>query len=145
MIWHERFNSKVDRRGQDECWPWLGTMEPEGYGVFAVTPRMQRKAHRLSYEKEVGPIPEGLTIDHTCHDPLVCPGGPTCPHRRCVNPRHLEPVTRGENARRGNVTAQCSRGHPWTEESTRLRPDGRRSCRICHREWKATWRATRSA
>ena len=55
----ERFWSKVDKRGPDDCWPWLGTLEPTGYGQFFTngTPRLA-KAHRFAYELVVGPIPE---------------------------------------------------------------------------------------
>lgn len=69
------------------CWEWDGTLSVEGYGVFRENYR-QIKAHRWTYEQFVGPIPDGLTIDHLCRN------------RRCVNPAHLEPVTAGENARR---------------------------------------------
>ncbi len=97
----ERFWSLTDRKGPEECWPWLGTKITVGYGVFVRSRRDPQYAHRASYEMFVGPIPDGLTIDHTCHnrDP-DCPGG-KCPHRLCVNPAHLEPVTSAENLRRG--------------------------------------------
>jgi hypothetical protein len=62
------------------------------------------RAHRWAYEDAYGPIPYGLTIDHTCHtnDP-DCPGGDTCPHRSCVNARHLEAVDDEENRRRART------------------------------------------
>lgn len=80
------FWKKVDRRGPDECWPWLAG-QCIGYGRF-VDRGVTVWAHRFSYELCVGPIPEGLVIDHLC-----------C-NTRCVNPAHLEPVTSRENTLR---------------------------------------------
>jgi hypothetical protein len=75
----DRFWTKVDVRGQDECWPWLACTQ-NGYGQFRVHPK-QVKAHRFAYEHLVGPIPAGMVIDHLCSN------------RACVNPDHLESVT----------------------------------------------------
>jgi hypothetical protein len=96
----ERFWAKVDRRGPDECWPWTGWCHWNGYGQYGV--KGERLAHRLAYEYEVGPIPEGLVLDHLCHtrDPS-CADNEKCPHRKCCNPAHHEPVTRRENIARG--------------------------------------------
>ena len=74
------------------CWLWTGYIDTKGYGRAHHPHRYgfpSIGAHRLVYELLVGPIPPGLHLDHTCHDATVCPGGPTCPHRRCVNPAHL--------------------------------------------------------
>lgn len=74
------------------CFEWRGTKTAEGYGaVYYMEGGRQfgRLAHRIMYEAEIGPIPPGLTIDHLCRN------------RGCVNPQHMEPVTRGENVRRG--------------------------------------------
>lgn len=97
----ERYLSLIDRRGPDECWPWLAGKTTAGYGQIRIDGE-QVYAHRWGYEHFVGPIPEGLTIDHTCHNAdAACPGG-ACEHRACQNwERHLEPVTSGENVRRG--------------------------------------------
>jgi hypothetical protein len=76
------------------CWVWLGSRSPEGYGRIGVA-----YAHRISYERHVGPIPEDLHIDHLCRN------------KTCVNPEHLEPVTQAENQRR--ATAKLTREDVW--------------------------------
>ncbi len=101
----ERFWAKVRRTGTG-CWVWTGAKR-RGYGRFRVW-RDGRwthvQAHRWSWEEANGPIPEGLYPDHTCHtDDPHCTGGVTCPHRACVWPAHLEPVTDEENRRRARV------------------------------------------
>jgi hypothetical protein len=102
--WQDRLWAKIDKRGRDECWPWLGS-KSKGHGKFVRNfgdSRVPEQAHRLVYELEVGPIPEDHDLDHECHNKdKSCPGGVTCPHRACCNPRHLEPRTRGDNVRRG--------------------------------------------
>lgn len=118
------------------CWLWTGTTNG-GYGSFTIpheNPRPYRtgrsvRAHRWAYEYLIGPIPEGLDLDHLCRT------------LRCVNPNHLEPVTRGENQRRGtSLWAQnarkthCRRGHPFTPENILDPVSGRRECRECKRE-----------
>lgn len=104
----DRFDGKVERT--DGCWLWTGTVGPTGYGQIGSDTDRKRMlyAHRVSYELHVGPIPAGLEIDHTCHtDDPECPGGP-CLHRRCVNPKHLEPVTTAENQRRAQTRTRRS-------------------------------------
>lgn len=71
------------------CWTWIGSTD-RGYGVFGAQGRYFR-AHRWAWEALVGPIPEGLHLDHLCRNPS------------CVNPDHLEPVTQAENIRRGHA------------------------------------------
>jgi len=98
-----RFWAQVDKRGPGECWPWTGFVQSNGYGVRSThNPGETRLAHRIAYEQLVGPIPAGLVLDHLCHtrDP-DCADNDGCPHRRCCNPAHLEPVTRRENIARG--------------------------------------------
>lgn len=111
----EDFWGAVDRSGgTDACWPWsLSTTSKRGnYGQVKWQGSVQR-AHRVAYELAVGPIPSGLTLDHTCHDPDICVE--PCPHTRCCNPEHLEPVTRGENSHR-RARQACGAGHPKTSE-----------------------------
>lgn len=96
----ERFWVKVDKSG--DCWLWTARLKPDGYGIFKNKLPDGRwiyvYAHRFAYESVRGPIPDGLTIDHLCRV------------RNCVNPDHLEPVTRNENMRRSRK-AECRRGH----------------------------------
>jgi len=98
----ERFLAKVDTSGgPDACWHWTATVgQDNGYGQFHDGSRLV-KAHRFSYELEIGVIPAWADLDHTCHNGSGCYQVP-CAHRRCVNPKHLEAVTRSINARRGN-------------------------------------------
>jgi HNH endonuclease len=139
----ERFWSKVDVRGPDECWPWMRDRDRDGYGRFRPmvdSKRLEFKAHRWAYEHAVGPIPIGKDIDHTCHNiDADCLGGPTCQHRACQNPAHLAVATRRENtlngkSRPGNQARQteCIHGHPFDEANTYVRPNGKRDCRQCN-------------
>lgn len=115
--------------GPSGCW-LVPTRHPDGYARIAEggTGGRMLMAHRVSYEYFVGPIPEGLTLDHLCRV------------HNCVNPEHLEPVTQRVNILRGFGAAatnarktHCPQGHEYTPENT-YRDEGRRVCRICKRE-----------
>lgn len=71
------------------CWLWCAGCDSEGYGRFAVARGMKDRAHRVAYRLLVGAIPDGHVLDHKCRT------------RCCVNPMHLEPVSNGENVKRG--------------------------------------------
>lgn len=137
----ERFWEKVDKHGDGGCWLWVASIRPDGYGQFGITRSRSRVAHRVSWEFAFGPIPDGLTVDHACHTrDNACPGG-ACTHRRCVNPKHLQLVTRGTNVLLGRgqparnaVKTHCGNGHEFTAANTYMRPDGGRDCRACKRE-----------
>lgn len=132
-----RFWAHVDKTGPGGCWLWTGTLhKASGYPALAVAGRSVR-AYRFAYQMLVGPIPAGLTLDHTCHSRNLasCAGGPTCLHRRCVNPAHLEAVTGAVNSQR-SVRDHCKHGHPFDEANTYWAPKtGKRVCRAC---WPAT-------
>jgi hypothetical protein len=117
----DRLWSRVDKRGPDECWEWMGGHNGHGYASIGITSNSRIYVHRLAYELEVGPIPDGLEIDHLCSN------------RLCVNPAHLEPVTRQENQRRyAETVTHCKHGHPFDEANTYRQPiTGKRECRRC--------------
>lgn len=142
------------------CWAWTGADGGRGYGSIrrraSETHHAATKAHRAVYEVLVGPIPEGLTLDHLCHTRNPdCPGGFTCPHRRCVNPAHLEPVTGRENQlRSANAPSainarktHCKRGHEFTPDNIYRQPakPNKRYCVACRKEVHWPRRQARSA
>lgn len=104
-----------------DCWLWMGAIQSRGYGSVVIN-GTGWLAHRAVYTHLVGDIADGLTLDHLC---MV---------KRCVNPKHLEPVTAVENKRRA-VAAQthCLRGHPLSGSNLRVNQNGHRSCRTCAR------------
>lgn len=118
------------------CWEWTGRLHPKGYAYIG-TGGSLRHVHRVAYELWVGPIPDGLQLDHLCRN------------RCCFNPAHLEPVTREENLRRGirrcgnMLKTHCKRGHPFDAENTILVPGPKgvgRRCRICYNATQAAFR-----
>lgn len=140
----DQYWAKVDRRGPDECWPWLARISPDGYGRFNRSP-VGVLAHRYGWHLANGPIPDGHVIDHVCHDPATCTGGKSCPHRACQNPAHMLPVSNARNAsverRRtpNSDVTHCPQGHEYTPENTlwsTRKSTGRkfRQCRTCIRE-----------
>lgn len=121
------FWEKVEKT--DGCWIWLGAKTTTGYGIFKVKNK-NVYAHRYSYELDKGTkIPGKLVIDHLCR------------HHSCVNPRHLEPVTLGENVWRGVVARRrnlCVKGlHPMTGPNVYVNPTtGKPRCRKCRDDYR---------
>lgn len=138
-ISEERFWAKVEKT--DGCWIWTAA-KTHGHGVFGVNGR-NRYAHILAYELLVGPVPDGLDLDHLCRN------------RACVRPDHLEPVTRRVNLLRGETIAarhaaktHCPQGHPYEPPHVRIvqGPNGpQRQCRTCDRDRQRARRAAARA
>lgn len=83
-----------------DCWLWQAGKTKAGYAEIQVN-KITMYGHVWSYKYFIGEIPYRFTVDHTCHNDSICINGAVCIHRLCVNPDHLEAVTRGENVRRG--------------------------------------------
>lgn len=96
----ENFQAKIVINDDTGCWEWNASRTPDGYGVVSYPPRSgrTRNVHRVVYELLIGPIPEGLTIDHLCRV------------RHCVNPAHLDPCTHQMNCRRGKIHRRYTKG-----------------------------------
>lgn len=121
-----RFWSKVDASAS--CWVWIAASAGKGYGKY--TTKIDGRwtypyAHRYAWESLVGPIPEGMILDHLCKN------------RKCVNPDHLEVVTYQDNNLRGAGIARanadkmhCPSGHPYDNENTYVYRGGR-MCKAC--------------
>lgn len=122
----EAFWNKVQKT--DTCWLWTGSKNPKGYGQVNWLGK-PRPVHIVAYELEVGLVPEGLELDHTCGITI------------CVRPSHLEPVTHRENLRRGKgptglnfQKTHCKRGHEFNTANTYLKKGTygiQRECRKC--------------
>lgn len=124
-----RFMAKVDRQPTG-CWLWTAVTDKDGYGLFTPSHHVQVRAHRWSYEHLVGPIPDGMQVDHLCRV------------HGCVNPAHLEPVTHRENQVRGSTftatnlaKTHCPAGHPYDAGNTIIVRGSARLCRTCHRRF----------
>lgn len=111
----DRFWSKVNKT--ETCWEWTAASLPLGYGVIRVD-KSNVRAHRLSYEMHVGPIPEGMQVDHICHNPP------------CVNPEHLRLATNKQNRENeGGLRAtntSGSRGVTWNKRRNKWQTQ------VCH-------------
>lgn len=127
-IQERNFFAKLD---VGDCWEWTGYRMPSGHGMLTLYNKGYL-AHRVAWEHLVGPIPEGMQLDHLCRNP------------RCVNPDHLEPVTQQENIRRGAAgiksgwqqksKTHCPQGHKYAGENLFIRKrNGSRECRACMR------------
>lgn len=129
------------RVGQDvatRCWLWTGGLDREGYPSSISINCLRQSPLRHAYQRLIGPFPQHLTLDHRCRV------------RHCVNPAHVEPVTRGENARRAKLLVKaCPQGHRYEGQNIVWvggndgRPK-RRGCRTCYNDRsRSYWHTTR--
>lgn len=129
-----------ERETVSGCWPWP-TTSWSGYGTIVRLDGRGVGPHVVSWVRRHGPVPVGKTIDHLCHtnDPS-CHETVTCPHRRCVNPDHLEPATMSEQIRRGRkyTSPTCKSGHERTSSNIKVKVDRdghtHRACIRCEEE-----------
>lgn len=126
----KRFWSYVEKRGPDECWPWIGCIdERDGYGRIWWNGKV-RPAH-LVMQEVMGLPPVDTKKVHSDH---------TCQHRWCVNLRHIRRVTPKVNALENNASpfarnaaaVDCLRGHPLSGPNLIVNKNGHRSCRTCY-------------
>jgi hypothetical protein len=130
-LWTDRAGAiPAARPDLGPCWIFTGTLV-RGYGYLRVGKR-KVQAYRINYERYVGPIPEGMLLDHLCRV------------RACVHPLHVEPATYSQNTTRSPIHRSavmaarkvCDAGHPYSEGNTYVEPQGARRCRACLAEWK---------
>jgi hypothetical protein len=150
----ERWNRKVHQdldspTASSDCWLWTACLSEDGYGAFHLGGQTAR-AHHILWALEHGSPPayvfgangwEKVHLGHLCHDrDQTCVGGPSCVHRRCVNPEHLGLQSSSTNTRVGlcgqhqRRKTHCPSGHAYTEHGYLYTdPAGktRRYCRSC--------------
>jgi hypothetical protein len=97
----ERFWSKVDIRGPNDCWEWTASRNQPGYGIFSLRHKKNVRAHRMAWTLSVGSIPPGKLVLHQCHNP------------GCVNPRHLQLGTHSDNMAQAVERGTVGRRVPW--------------------------------
>lgn len=129
MNWLPRFWAKVYKPSIHQCWDWLSYIDPDGYSRFQIK-NVSYGAHRLSWKEFFGEIPKDMVIDHKCRN------------RSCVNPYHMQLVTRGENVLLGigmsainKAKTHCLKNHPFDSKNNR----GDRVCSICKNASLRNW------
>lgn len=138
----DRLWKRVQKGLDSECWLWLGSIDNRtGYGQIGDTKNGKKgvsRVHRVAYEDQYGPIPQGFDVDHNCHTEECGKTGVECLHRRCVNPSHLDAVSHQRNMIRDGSTivgrnaakTHCPQGHEYNEQNTYYYSTGR-ICKIC--------------
>jgi hypothetical protein len=147
----EQLKKVIDRIEPQEngCWWYPAVPHSKGYASTRIGWPVVKgaKVHRLSWIYYKGDIPEGMVIDHLCHDPSECEGGNTCIHRRCVNPDHLQLISASDNNKKTvrvlKYRTHCKRGHML--ENNVVEYDNKygkkRICKTCQTENRNNYRA----
>lgn len=128
------------------CWWYPSVVNQRGYAATRIGWPVTKGAsiHRLSWIYYKGDIPEGMVIDHLCHDVNTCEGGTTCEHRRCVNPDHLQlvtaPVNNAKTVRVLKFRTHCKNGHELKDNTYKYatRQGVRSACHTCKKEQTRT-------
>lgn len=127
-------NPCLNPKLEGECHVFKGHKDKKGYGHVLLNGNSYG-VHRYVWEQQIGPIPEGMVIDHQCRN------------SSCCNVKHLRVVTHQINSTENVVgiawqleaaKTHCKWGHPFNEENTHITKQGKRHCRVCDRERKAT-------
>jgi len=147
-----RFLAKIDVT-DDGCWIYTGGTNHQGYGKFWLDGKTVT-SHRFAFTAFRGDVPDGLHLDHTCHNDAAaagrCAGGPTCAHRRCSNPDHLRATHPSQNVTASPLTiaginqrkTHCPSGHEYDHVNI----NGDRGCRTCQAAaWKRSWAKRKAA
>lgn len=122
----DKFWYRVEVHQPSGCWQWRGTIERWGYGQFSLGKKAGKfRAHRVAYSVLIGPVPDGMQLDHLCRN------------NGCVNPDHLQVTTGRINTLRGYGTSgmnarktHCKRGHELSGDNI-YQYGNRRSCKLC--------------
>jgi hypothetical protein len=140
----EQLKKIIDRIEPQEsgCWWYPAVPDNKGYAITRIGWPVTKgsRIHRLSWIFYKGDIPEGMVIDHMCHDPKECEGGNTCIHRRCVNPDHLQLVSSADNSKKTvrilKYKTHCKRGHNLEDNimEYNTKKGKRQACKLCSRE-----------
>lgn len=133
----QRIEDKIEK---GDCWLWTGAIGSGGYAMLWWE-GTTTTAHRVVYSLLREPVPDEMEVDHLCEN------------RACVNPDHMRVCSPRDNTLRSNRApgalnarkTHCPRGHPYDEENTMRRPDGRRRCRTCERDWSREYQRRRRA